>query len=229
MTPVVNGLAEEYAGRVDFRVLNAGSGEGRRAFNAYALPGHPGYIVLDPSGTVLWVGFGPQTVEALRRAIDDALASMGSLSESASSTAEGVSIPATVDVPPLVSGGELIQIEPLPTLDPVSVSRGEQVYQQYCAGCHGENLEGQPDWQQPLPDGSFRAPPHDSSGHTWHHSDDVLLEIIAEGGDPEFGGTMPGFGDLIDMADQRAVLEFIKSYWGPGEREIQWRASNRAP
>ncbi|NIM94717.1 MAG: c-type cytochrome [Anaerolineales bacterium] len=114
-------------------------------------------------------------------------------------------------------------IPPIPTLDIQLVTRGEEVYQQFCASCHGLNLEGQSDWQSPLPDGSFRAPPHDSTGHTWHHSDDVLLQIIAEGSNPALGGTMQGFQDVIEMEDMIAVLEFIKSNWGPEEREFQWR------
>jgi mono/diheme cytochrome c family protein len=116
---------------------------------------------------------------------------------------------------------------PVPTLDPKTVSRGEEVYLQYCAACHGDNLEGQPDWQIPLPDGSFRAPPHDSTGHTWHHSDEVLLNIIAEGSNPAFGGTMQGFTDVIDSPDRLAVLEFIKSHWGQDQREFQWRITSQ--
>jgi mono/diheme cytochrome c family protein len=125
---------------------------------------------------------------------------------------------------------ELIQAtsDPLlPTLDPQRVSRGEEVYEQYCAVCHGANLEGQPDWRSPLPDGSFRAPPHDSTGHTWHHSDEVILDIIAEGSNPVFGGTMQGFADVIDPQDMLAVLDFIKSHWGQDEREFQWMITSQ--
>ena len=28
--------------------------------------------------------------------------------------------------------------------DPQSVANGREIYAQHCAGCHGENLEGQP-------------------------------------------------------------------------------------
>ena len=114
-------------------------------------------------------------------------------------------------------------VSPVPTLDPQRVSRGEAVYEQFCAACHGANLEGQPDWQSPLPDGGFPAPPHDSTGHTWHHSDEVILEIIAQGSNPLFGGTMQGFAEVIDDQDRLAVLEFIKSRWGQEEREFQRR------
>ncbi|NDC15194.1 MAG: hypothetical protein EBZ76_08475, partial [Synechococcaceae bacterium WB9_2_170] len=29
---------------------------------------------------------------------------------------------------------------------------GRTVYQAHCASCHGEKLQGQPDWQKPRPE-----------------------------------------------------------------------------
>jgi len=49
------------------------------------------------------------------------------------------------------------------------VARGEAVYRMHCASCHGRNLEGQPEWQSRDKEGFLPAPPHDESGHTWHH------------------------------------------------------------
>ena len=103
--------------------------------------------------------------------------------------------------------------------DPAQVARGEVVYRAYCASCHGANLEGQPDWRTRLPSGRLPAPPHDETGHTWHHSDEVLLRIVAEG--PSFYGTlgvetdMPGFRDVLSDRDMAAVLAYIKSRWPP--------------
>ena len=62
------------------------------------------------------------------------------------------------------------------------VALGQQVYASFCAGCHGGNLEGQPNWQKRLPLGNFPAPPHDETGHTWHHADQWLFEIVKYGG-----------------------------------------------
>ncbi len=117
-----------------------------------------------------------------------------------------------------------ITVPPVPTLNPVQVAQGQRLYANYCSSCHGVNLEGQPNWKQPLPDGKLRPPPHDSSGHTWHHPDDLLLEIIANGGDPAIS-TMPAFGDTLSEAEMRAVLAFIKASWGLEEREFQWWVS----
>ena len=97
------------------------------------------------------------------------------------------------------------------------VALGQQVYAANCAGCHGVNLEGQPDWQQANPDGSLRAPPHDETGHTWHHGDAALIESISLGGARLAAnvGTsaMPAYKDSLTNEDITAVLVYIKSTW----------------
>ncbi len=109
---------------------------------------------------------------------------------------------------------------PEATPDQVQVSRGEELYQQYCASCHRADLSGDPDWKTPDEDGSYPPPPHDSSGHTWHHSDRVLGAIIRDGSDfPQ--SRMPSFGDKLSDDDIGAILEFFKANWGPEEREYQ--------
>lgn len=113
-------------------------------------------------------------------------------------------------------------VPPIPTLNPEWVTQGAMFYAQECGTCHGANLEGALDWKKPLPDGSFAPPPHDSSGHTWHHPDSLLLAIIAEGGDPAYNSKMPAFRDKLTEPERRAVLEFIKSTWGKNEAEFQW-------
>jgi mono/diheme cytochrome c family protein len=107
---------------------------------------------------------------------------------------------------------------PAPNLrDPMLVARGEQLYRERCASCHGVALEGQPGWQRPLPDGGLPAPPHDPDGHTWHHPDRLLFEITKFGSQalapPEFKGNMPAFGQTLSDAEIWAVLGFIKSRW----------------
>jgi len=113
-------------------------------------------------------------------------------------------------------------VPPMPTLNMAHVAHGEALYDRYCAKCHGVNLEGAPNWKQPRADGSFPPPPHDGSGHTWHHSDALLLSIVANGGDPAYNSNMPAFQDRLTPEDVAAVLEFLKSKWGKDEREFQW-------
>ena len=109
-------------------------------------------------------------------------------------------------------------VAPAPNLrEPALVAHGEQLYREHCASCHGFELEGQPGWQRPLPDGGLPAPPHDSDGHTWHHPDRLLFEITKFGGQalapPEFKSNMPAFGQTLSDAEIWAVLAFIKSRW----------------
>jgi mono/diheme cytochrome c family protein len=103
-------------------------------------------------------------------------------------------------------------------------ARGEKIYADNCAVCHGANREGQPNWRDPLPEGGLPAPPHDESGHTWHHPDPFLFLYVKEGGAPfmpqGMKSNMPGLGQVLKDADILAVLSFIKSRWAP---EIQMR------
>ncbi len=68
------------------------------------------------------------------------------------------------------------------------IAQGRQVHADQCAACHGTDLEGQPDWRTPLASGRLPAPPHDESGHTWHHHDEVLFRIVKEGTAAVVGG-----------------------------------------
>ena len=113
-------------------------------------------------------------------------------------------------------------VPPVPTLDPQRVATGETLYAQYCAACHGADLRGAADWKQRLPSGALPPPPHDDSGHTWHHPDDQLLSIVANGGDPAYNGVMPGFANTLTPDQMAAILDYIKSHWRRDSREYQW-------
>lgn len=108
------------------------------------------------------------------------------------------------------------------------VEYGSQVYNAQCADCHGDKLQGQPNWRTRKPDGVLPAPPHDASGHTWHHSDRLLFDYTKKGGQalmPEgVKSGMPGFGHILNDHDIWAVLAFIKSTW---PEEIQERQSKQ--
>lgn len=114
--------------------------------------------------------------------------------------------------------------------DPVQVALGRRVYADQCAQCHGTKLEGQPNWRSRRPDGRLPAPPHDVSGHTWHHGDAVLFRITREGISAVVGGgyesDMPGFRGVLSDAEIRAALAFIKSTWPDRERGLQERQSH---
>ena len=115
--------------------------------------------------------------------------------------------------------------------DPKLVARGKTVYAEQCASCHGAHLEGQPDWRHRLPNGRMPAPPHDPSGHTWHHSDKQLFDMTKIGPGvlvPGYESDMPGFADKLRDADIWAVLSYIESTWPPDIREKQQRINRQA-
>src|SRR5919109_872952 len=109
------------------------------------------------------------------------------------------------------------------------LAEGRTLYNQHCARCHGANLEGQPNWKQRLPSARLPAPPHDASGHTWHHSDRVLFEITKKGPSAlvgsDYESDMPAFDGVLTDEQIRAVLAFIKSTWPERERRFQELAS----
>ncbi|MCK0150329.1 c-type cytochrome [Marivita sp. S6314] len=105
----------------------------------------------------------------------------------------------------------------LPYTDSDRIAEGAALYQSYCASCHGENLEGQPDWKLRDADGFLPAPPHDASGHTWHHDDALLMRIVRDGTEAIVGGSyksnMQGYADLLSDAEIASILGYIKSTW----------------
>ena len=111
--------------------------------------------------------------------------------------------------------------------DPVQVALGERVYKEQCASCHGAQLEGQPNWRERRADGRLPAPPHDATGHTWHHPDGVLFRITKYGpaayGGPGYPSDMPGFDEALSDQEIWAVLAFIKSRWPEDIRDRQER------
>ncbi|GBD10570.1 hypothetical protein HRbin23_00214 [bacterium HR23] len=107
---------------------------------------------------------------------------------------------------------------------PQVVQRGQSLYQTYCITCHG-GIQG--DTRVPY------APPHTSAGHTWHHPDGQLKEIILNG--YTYRGTMPAFRGILSEEDVEAILAYIKTWWGEQERAYQaevsrlWEAQRRSP
>ena len=111
--------------------------------------------------------------------------------------------------------------------NPQAVARGRGLYAANCASCHGANLEGAPNWQTPLADGTMLAPPHDATGHTWHHNDESLFTTVKLGGQatspPGYVNRMPAFGGVLADEEINAILAYIKSTWPAELQEAQQR------
>ena len=108
--------------------------------------------------------------------------------------------------------------------DTAVLVQGKRVYDAHCAACHGARLEGQPNWRERDASGRLPAPPHDASGHTWHHPDEVLFRItkfgVAKAANlKDYDSAMPAYEKVLSDAEIVAVLSFIKATWPPGIRQ----------
>ncbi|MCZ6796781.1 MAG: thioredoxin fold domain-containing protein [Gammaproteobacteria bacterium] len=95
---------------------------------------------------------------------------------------------------------------------PGQVSRGDQLYQNNCASCHGVNAEATANWKQTDSNGKYPPPPLDGSAHTWHHSLESLKLTIRQGG-VQIGGMMPAFEAKLNEGDMKAVIAHFQSKW----------------
>jgi cbb3-type cytochrome c oxidase subunit III len=87
---------------------------------------------------------------------------------------------------------------------PASVAAGRQVYQRYCATCHGTNAEGG--------SGSDISPPApDLTDSEWKHgsTDGEIFSVIKNGVPPDLN--MEPWGDRISDTDIWNVVNFVRS------------------
>jgi mono/diheme cytochrome c family protein len=115
------------------------------------------------------------------------------------------------------------------SLNSNAVAEGRALYLQYCASCHGVEGEGQPNWQKPNQLGELPAPPHNSEGHSWRHSDADLFGMISDGWRDPFNRTkrltMPAFKDLLKTQEIERVITYLKTLWSPEQRQFQRETS----
>ena len=102
-----------------------------------------------------------------------------------------------------------------------SVGKGVQLYAANCQVCHGDR-EGQ--------GATGGAPPHNDTGHTWHHPDAQLKDWILNGklpgATPTFGA-MPAFKDALTEEQVDTILSYVRSWWTTEQRESQADISQR--
>ena len=96
------------------------------------------------------------------------------------------------------------------------INLGKSLYVTHCASCHGDNLQGQPNWSTKKDkDGHNLSPPLNGTGHTWHHSQDQLFNIIRYGFkiyNENYDGKMQG-NDKLNDDDIWSILAYMKSVW----------------
>ena len=103
---------------------------------------------------------------------------------------------------------------------PDLVAQGGEIFQQYCAPCHGKNGEGNPEWRKRGADGLFPPPPLNGTGHAWHHPMAFLQNRI-KNGSAASGGNMPAWGSKLNEKEIDAVIAWFQSQW-PDQLYAAW-------
>lgn len=103
-----------------------------------------------------------------------------------------------------------------PLADERTISLGQQVFQQNCASCHGEQGEGHAAIAQ--------APALNDKEHAWHHPDGQLQELILNG-----GIEMPSFQDELSNEEVAAVIRYFQTLWRPDQLKVQQENSTQNP
>ncbi len=110
-----------------------------------------------------------------------------------------------------------VEMTSIPYQDYLSITAGKTVYEANCATCHGYGLQGQANWQIRSAEGYLPAPPHDETGHTWHHPDQMLFEFTKYGPQKfagvDYRSTMPAYENRLSDTEIWQVLAYIKAQW----------------
>ena len=96
--------------------------------------------------------------------------------------------------------------------DAKQLALGEKVYQTNCSNCHGDQAQGDANWRKKDADGHYPAPPLNGSGHAWHHSTEVLKNVI-NNGSPQGKGKMPAWKGKLSKKEINAVVVWFQSAW----------------
>lgn len=131
---------------------------------------------------------------------------------------------ATVEMPAATTA---IPQEGVPTVDPSDerLSTAQFNYQRNCAHCHGYGGEGQhPDTvERTINLGYHLVPPHDATGHTWQHPDQILFETIKYGvQSPTNFFVMTAFEEQLTEDEIFAIIDYMRLWWT--DDQIAWQA-----
>jgi mono/diheme cytochrome c family protein len=109
------------------------------------------------------------------------------------------------------------------------LSEAKTLYQQNCSNCHGVYMQGAKNWMSEKDnDGMNLPPPLNGTGHTWHHSEDLLFNIIKYGGyyyDEKYEGKMLGFENNLSDDEIYSIISYIYNSW-PNEIKSEWSKLN---
>jgi mono/diheme cytochrome c family protein len=99
------------------------------------------------------------------------------------------------------------------------IQAGAGLYQANCQVCHGGATGGK---LKDIP------PPHNANGHTWHHADQQLTDMILNGITFSLEDQkMQAFKDRLTEGDVKAILAYIKTWWTEEQRAWQGKVTEQ--
>ena len=73
MTPIVDGISEQYGKQITIKRVNADVGDGPKIVQLYRIPGHPTILIFDSEGKEVARLFGPQPAKTIEEALHEML------------------------------------------------------------------------------------------------------------------------------------------------------------
>jgi mono/diheme cytochrome c family protein len=125
----------------------------------------------------------------------------------------------TADAPPPAPGADEI-------VSFTVLNRGQQLFQEHCAQCHGPEGQGHPDWRTP---GVVAAPPLNGTGNDSQRSRAQLIGAIKNGVVRDGTPVMPAWKGRLSDADIEAVMTWFQTALWPPDVYSQWRRTSAAP
>lgn len=107
------------------------------------------------------------------------------------------------------------------------LARGERLFQQHCAQCHGPEAQGHPNWGAP-PDAVgdlVVAPPLDGTGNDWKRERRELVGAITEGVKRNGEPVMPSWKTRLSDEEVDAIITWFQALWPPDVYD-KWRSAN---
>ena len=93
----------------------------------------------------------------------------------------------------------------------LSIETGQKLFEINCIVCHGKDGVGlNKNWKVKV-NGKYPPPPINGTAHAWHHSREILANII-KNGSIKNGGNMPAFTNL-SKENIENILDYVYSLW----------------
>ncbi len=73
MTPIVDGIEEQYGEQIVLKRINADVDDGPTIVRAYRIPGHPTTLLFDKEGNEVQRLLGPQPADVIEQAVQKIL------------------------------------------------------------------------------------------------------------------------------------------------------------